>query len=350
MILGRMLCRRLPIFKLPAVGTRLVSDEEHFSKLSHKSGDHSGKSPPKQLSHLHNLGPCVELIKKHDYEHYLCVLISPILARRGLSALRAFNVELSKAAVTPYSSATEREVSKLKLLWWKQVIEAKDGDVFAGSPIASELKSTIEQRKLSKGFLFKLIDARMKPQTFNSLLDVERAADETYSVMNYLTMEVFKNTSVDSDHAASHLGRCEGHIALIRSIPLLASRGACLVPNTTLAKFEISQADIIRGKHPEKVKDVVHEIASSAHVHAEHCENLMKTLPLSAKFGLLPLIPARIFLKRLKKYDFDIFHERVLLRTPFLFFKLVYESKKLNFHANVASMKKLVLKVKKQKK
>ena len=337
-----MLCRRLKLLKLSAVGTRRISDEEQFQKLSHQQNKGGEKAAPKKQ--LSNLGPCLDLIKKHDYEHYLCILISPIMARRGLSALRAFNVELSKAAITPYSSGPDREISRLKLMWWRQIVEGKKGDGFvAASPIASELRSTMEQRQLSKGFLLKLIDARLKPQTFNSLHDVERAADETFSTVNYLTMEVFKNKSVDTDHAASHLGRCEGHIALIRSIPLLASRGVCLVPNTTLAKVGISQEDIIRGENVEKVKDVVHEIASSAHVHADHCEKLMKTLPLSAKYGLLPIIPAKLFLKRLEKFDFNIFHERALLRPPTLFFRIAFESKKLNFQANIASIKKLTV-------
>lgn len=150
-------------------------------------------------------------------------------------------------------------------------------------------------------------------------------------------LQVLGHKSIETDHAASHLGRCEGHIALIRSIPLLARSGACLVPNTTLAKTGLSQTDIIRGNHRDKIKDVVHEIASSAHVHAQHCERIMATLPPGSKYGLLPLAPAKLFLKRLQKYDFDIFNDRTLMRSPSLSFVLLKEAMGINWNNNMLS-------------
>ena len=141
--------------------------------------------------------------------------------------------------------------------------------------------------------------------------------------------------SVDTDHAASHLGRCEGHISLIRSIPLLASRGACLIPNTTLAKTGVSQSDIVRGKNRDKIRDVVHDIASSAYVHSEHCDKLIVGLPPRSMYGLLPLTPAKLFLKRLQKYDFDIFNDRTLVRPPSLSFVLMRDSLKVDMKTRV---------------
>ena len=55
---------------------------------------------------------------------------------------------------------------------------------------------------------------------------------------------------MEVDHAASHLGRCEGLIALVRSIPLLRSEGRVLVPNTTLAKVGLSQQEILYNENP----------------------------------------------------------------------------------------------------
>ena len=150
-----------------------------------------------------------------------------------------------------------------------------------------------------------------------------------------ISPQVLGYKTVETDHAASHLGRCEGHISLIRSIPLLASRGACLVPNTTLAKTGVSQTDIIRGNNREKIRDVVHDIASSAHVHAEHCEKLIASIPPRSVYGLLPLTPAQRFLQRLQKYDFDIFNDRTLVRPPSLPFVLMKESIKVDMKCRV---------------
>lgn len=329
-----MLCSRHNLQKVSRLLSRHISDGDLYKKLSGSRKPQESDSPKK--TSLNTLAPCLDLIKQHDYEHYLCVCLAPLGTRRGLTALRAFNVELSRSAVTPYSSASDKEVNRLKLLWWRGVVEdLYQNRVTHNSPVVLELGALIRRHSLNKGFVMKLIEARLNPVTYNSLQDVEQNSENTHSALNFLTMEVLGYKTVETDHAASHLGRCEGHISLIRSIPLLASRGACLVPSTTLARTGVSQSDIVRGKQREKIRDVVHDIASSAHLHAEHCEELSVGLPPKALYGLLPLTPAKLFLKRLQKYDFDIFNERTLVRPPSLPFALMKESVKVDMKARI---------------
>ncbi|KAK7796268.1 hypothetical protein U0070_027634 [Myodes glareolus] len=42
---------------------------------------------------------CLELLRKRDYESYLCSLLFPAGCRSSVSALRAFNVELAQAGI-----------------------------------------------------------------------------------------------------------------------------------------------------------------------------------------------------------------------------------------------------------
>ena len=96
----------------------------------------------------------------------------------------------------------------------------------------------------------------------------------------------------------------------------------------------ISQQDIIRGEHPNKIKDVVHDIASSAHVHAAHCSQLLPTLPLASHKAFLPLTAANIFLDRLQNYDFDLSNGRALVRTPLLPWHLFRAKTTMNWNIN----------------
>ncbi|PNJ44393.1 NDUFAF6 isoform 12, partial [Pongo abelii] len=42
---------------------------------------------------------CLELLRKRDYEGYLCSLLLPAESRSSVFALRAFNVELAQAGL-----------------------------------------------------------------------------------------------------------------------------------------------------------------------------------------------------------------------------------------------------------
>lgn len=45
-----------------------------------------------------SLDYCVDAVRKHDYEHYLCALLVPRGARDAAFAVRALNVETSQVS------------------------------------------------------------------------------------------------------------------------------------------------------------------------------------------------------------------------------------------------------------
>jgi NADH dehydrogenase [ubiquinone] 1 alpha subcomplex assembly factor 6 len=73
--------------------------------------------------------------------------------------------------------------------------------------------------------------------------------------------------SMEVDHAASHLGKAIGITTFIRSIPYNAQKRRVLIPQELLVKHGISQEHFIRYKDKEKVREVVYDIASQAHIH-----------------------------------------------------------------------------------
>ena len=137
-----------------------------------------------------------------------------------------------------------------------------------------------------------------------------------------LLLETLGMKSVEYDHAASHLGRCQGLVGLIRSVPALRRKRVCLIPNTTLAKYDITHQQIIENTDPDKLKDAIHDTASSAYVHAQHCQTILKSCDKNIKLGFLPLTAVKLFLARLQKYDFDINNGRTMQRSPLLPFYL----------------------------
>ena len=77
-----MLCSRHRLCKIPRLLTRNVSDEKLYERLSNnpKPRDDEPKKEKKETI-INTLGPCLDLIKQHDFEHYLCVCLAPMGTR-----------------------------------------------------------------------------------------------------------------------------------------------------------------------------------------------------------------------------------------------------------------------------
>lgn len=69
------------------------------------------------------------------------------------------------------------------------------------------------------------------------------------------------------DHAASHLGKCQGIVNIIRGIPYNIKSGRLSIPQDILLKHKVSFENIIRNSSEHNVCDAIHEMASRANSH-----------------------------------------------------------------------------------
>lgn len=75
------------------------------------------------------------------------------------------------------------------------------------------------REKLTKRYLATLVSARAKRlqlNTFSSLEELEKYADETVSNVYFLILEGSGVRNVNADHAASHLGKAQGIVQQLR--------------------------------------------------------------------------------------------------------------------------------------
>ena len=83
-----------------------------------------------------------------------------------------------------------------------------------------------------------------------------------FSLLSYVGVK-----SLEIDHAASHLGKAIGLSNFIRSLPYNAQRRRVLIPQDLMIKYKVSQENFIRNSEPEKIQELIFEIASQAHIH-----------------------------------------------------------------------------------
>ncbi|XP_042219033.1 NADH dehydrogenase (ubiquinone) complex I, assembly factor 6-like isoform X6 [Homarus americanus] len=249
---------------------------------------------------------CLDIVKQNDYENFLSVLLLPQNARATAVAIRAFNVELAQVS----DMTSETLMGKMRLQFWRDTLDQIYQGTAPKQPVALELQRAVEMHRLSKRWLRSLIDSReeqLDNKQFASIASVENYSEKCNSPLYYLILQGLGIENVHADHAASHLGKAEGIMRLVRGVPHHGAKRKVLLPRDLMMKHGISQEDVIRGSQEQKVKDVIFDTASIAHQHLEHARSFINDVPKKARICLLPSVAVATYLKALQRVQFDVF-------------------------------------------
>ncbi|KMZ70551.1 Squalene/phytoene synthase [Zostera marina] len=282
---------------------------------------------------------CVQQVRNYDYHHYLCLLHLPSSMRKAAFALRSFNIETSRAM----DVASDPKIGLMRLLWWQDAIDKIHEKKIIEHPTALALSSVILEKKISKIWLKRSVEARISdanrdPNTIpETIKDLEKYAEDTTSTFLYMTLQAGGIQSAAADHAASHIGKASGLLLLLKSLPYHASRTGKLLymPADVAANHGllIKQHGIVDVKMDsgESLSNAVFEIASAARMHLRKAQELAVSVPLESLPVLLPAVPVKVMLDSLEKYQFNVFDSRLsqgILGVSPLWFQL-----KLNWYA-----------------
>ena len=252
---------------------------------------------------------CLELVRKYDYNNYLCSLFQPNSNIRDcVMAFRAFNIETANIQ----DVVKEPKIAELRMQWWKQMIT----DTFQGRPVdhpvSLEIAKCLEHTSFSKMWFLKVLNERenhLQRTTFSSLEQLESYAEETASSLFYLHLEALGIKNRNLEHACGHLGKSLGITTILRSIPY--SLPDLFIPSEILIKNGVASEDVIRNgpKASGNFKDAIYEVATRANDQLLTAKSFIQeeTLGSPEIAALLPLIPLQLFLNQLEKADFDIF-------------------------------------------
>ncbi|KAJ4712830.1 NADH dehydrogenase (Ubiquinone) complex I, assembly factor 6 [Melia azedarach] len=261
---------------------------------------------------------CVQQVRNYDYHHYLCLLELPPKMRKAAFALRAFNVETSRAR----DVASDPRIGLMRLVWWQEAIDKIYANKLIEHPIAQALASVVSENKINKGWLRRSVQARINdanrevtdiPENVDEL---EKYAEDTVSTLLYMTLQAGGIKSTAADHAASHIGKASGLLLLLKSLPYHASRNQhfSYIPAKVAAKHgllvEEGGRKEIRLDSREGLCDAVFEMASVANVHLVKARELGGAVPNEARPVLLESVPAQALLDSLRQVHFDVFDPR----------------------------------------
>ncbi|XP_056638662.1 NADH dehydrogenase (ubiquinone) complex I, assembly factor 6 [Diorhabda sublineata] len=253
---------------------------------------------------------CLDSVKKYDYENFVCTLLLNNSARSSAFAIRSFNIEIAQIA----EHVSQESIGLMRLKFWEETLDkclSKDYKQVPKHPVAQELFRANSRQKLTKRYLNNLIKCRknnLSTPHFRNLDDMEKYAEQSVSSVFYLVLECCGIKNMDADHAASHLGKAQGIIQHLRSVPHSRRLNFLPIPQDILTKNKVIHEDVIRGRKSVELTECTFEIASRAHQHLVKAKSLMKKVPKEGRKVMLPAVPVSIYLNRLQKVNHDVFH------------------------------------------
>ncbi|KAH8361219.1 hypothetical protein KR200_003798 [Drosophila serrata] len=301
------------------------------ASVQHPAAEQKDDAASEADSNGYGTKHCMGLVEKYDYENYLSTLLLPRELRRAAFALRAFNVEVSRSVS---GHQIEPQIAKLRLKFWYDSIdkcfeEESQPSYVKDQPVLRELKHTVGSRKLNKIYLRRLVTARERPpnKAFESVRELEEYAEQTFSSLLLLLVEISGVRDLQVDHAASHLGKALGIATLLRAIPHAGRQQAVCVPLEVLVRHGVSQERVIRGRSDDKgVEECIFEVASAANTHLKLARKLHDQVPRPVRKIFLPAVATDAYLERLRRANFQLTHKSCVGRDSLLPVRLYWKS------------------------
>ena len=253
---------------------------------------------------------CAAQVRAHDRDRYLTALFAPEASRGALMALYAFNLEIAKTRET----VSEPILGQMRLQWWRETIEGIYGGSTRQHEVATALSAAIETHGLSRDYLDRMVDAREFDLTDappEEMRDLEVYAEGTSSMLMKSALEALGGANDAALEAAHHGGIAWAITGLLRAVPFHAAQRRIYLPRAMLGEAGLSDADVLASTPAPALREVIREMVAVARAHLVRSRDLRGDVPAAARAALLPLVLADVYLKRIERAGFDVFHPAV---------------------------------------
>ena len=242
---------------------------------------------------------CQEKAAKSGSSFYYSFMFLPKQKREAITALYAFCREVDDVV----DECTELKVAQVKLAWWKDEIR----NLYQNKPIhpvTKALEPVIKQYQLSEEHFLEIIDGMEMDLNFNRYEDFKQLQLYCYrvaSVVGILSAQIFGFKNRKTLKFAHDLGMAFQLTNIIRDVGEDARRNRIYIPLDELAKFNITEEDILRSRESEAVKILLENQIEQAETYYDKALN---ELPYedkkSQRVGLIMTAIYRTLLREIK--------------------------------------------------
>lgn len=198
---------------------------------------------------------CQQKTANSGSSFYYSFRFLPKQKREAITALYAFCREVDDV-VDEY---TELKVAQVKLAWWRDEIK----NLYQAKPIhpvTKALQPFVHSFQLSEEHFHEIIDGMEMDLNFNRYQDFKQLQLYCYrvaSVVGILSAQIFGFNNRKTLKFAHDLGLAFQLTNIIRDVGEDARRNRIYIPLEDLAKFSVSEEDILRSRESDMVKKLL---------------------------------------------------------------------------------------------
>jgi phytoene synthase len=237
----------------------------------------------------------------------------PTAQRRGLLAVYAFNVEISRVR----DLVSQPLPGEIRMQWWTDMLAgAGHGDV-EGNPVAAELLLAIRNWNWPVEPLSRMIDEHqfdLYNDPMPTMAALEGYINDTSSALFSLGAAIAGWPSDQTDHLARHAGLAQGLVQVIAALPLDASRRQLFVPLQLLETHGVQMEEVFSGKQSPNMRAALDQLIGEAREHLKTALALLASAPPESRPVFLPLAMVRRDLDLMAQGDHDAFVPRASSR------------------------------------
>lgn len=261
-------------------------------------------------------------VKELDPESHLCYqyLSGPVGLRGATIAVRAFNLELAK--LVDFEATANAKLIRFE--WWRDTLKAMayEGEVEQNNPILRLLACAARSFRWEPRRLLYFVDARDKISQMQGVWtynDIENYSELLYSNVFYLQLSCWPGElTSDQMLAASHMGAALGLTNYLRNVPLGIEDGRINIPGQLVLDYGLDSVPetnaFLKGQCTDKCRKLVENWADRIEAHFEMSWKYKDSLTREQRTVLLASLPARNYIQRLKKYNYDVFHTHIYVK------------------------------------
>ena len=248
---------------------------------------------------------CAELVRSQDFARYVATLFVPPEQRRGLLALYAFNVEISRV----YAQVSQPLPGEMRLQWWSDMLAGAGHGGIEGNPVAAELLLAIRSWELPVERLSRLIDEHqfdLYNDPMPTLAALESYISDTSSALFSLGAGIVGWQSEEIEHLARHAGLAQGMAQVIAALPLHSSRRQLFVPLQVLDRHGAGMEAVFAGRKTPQLRAALDQLIGEARGHLRTALTLLPNVPPEVRPVFLPLALVRRDLTSMARVDSDL--------------------------------------------
>ncbi len=242
---------------------------------------------------------CQEKAAKSGSSFYYSFMFLPKQKREAITALYAFCREVDDVV----DESTELKVAQIKLAWWKDEVR----NLYLKKPIhpvTKALEPVIQQFQLDEEHFHEIIDGMEMDLNFNRYEDFKQLQLYCYrvaSVVGILSAQIFGFENRKTLKFAHDLGMAFQLTNIIRDVGEDARRNRIYLPLDELAKFNVTEDDILKSRESDAVKRLLDAQIERAEMYYDKALNeLPAEDKKSQRVGLIMTAIYRTLLREIK--------------------------------------------------